>query len=129
MQTLVSALDDPRALALSFDTLYFALAGSQQLAATHKDGGGATITIAPIPDARRVVLDSDYAYVVERDNSCAQPGAVHAVTLDNPVGDVTTIAGNQNCPLTIVVDDTGIYFLNSGTSGSSDGELVRVPKL
>jgi hypothetical protein len=84
-----------------------------------------------VPDAGTnvagvVVDDAGAAYWVATGNGGGVTNG--AVLYANANGSVTTIASNQARPLSIWIDATHVYWVNNGTSGGSDGMVMRISR-
>jgi hypothetical protein len=82
--------------------------------------GGATIDVAAFfghPTA--IAVSADYVYAV-------MPDSGQIVMVSRPSGTPFLLSG-QSVPLAIAVDETHVYWLNQGASGTRSGQLVRAP--
>ena len=130
---LADTLPFPSHVAVRDGYVYWpdALAGT--VSRISASGGSVDELAGGFETAVGVAVDNRNAYVTSYGPSmgCTEAlGSVVAVSL--ATGATTVLAAELLCPGQVLVDDTGVYWVNNGAGTAEtpgDGSVMRVPKL
>lgn len=123
--TLVVKTDEPGKIAVDATHVYYGNdTGAQETSSLVKVpiGGGAPIELAKKVAVRRVIVDSTFAYWVDRGISNGEAGRVRRVPLGG--GDVLVLTDEPVLPAGLATDGAHLYIADADTN---NGRVLRVP--
>ena len=116
---LTAELDQLQQLTIDADHVYWTEFDGR-VRSLPKAGGAITEVTSVFGHPSSIAADAEHVYLV-------LPESGEVAMAPKPSGAATRLGG-QNVPFAIAVDAEHVYWINQGTAGASDGELVRAPR-